>query len=69
MAEAYEVARSADDKFASYPRRYSYLIDPDGAVFRSYDVTNVADHAADVIADVVVETARRGEARHGGEQP
>ena len=52
VAGAYEVARDAQDKFAGYPRRHSYLIDPDGRIHRSYDVTDVARHAADVIADV-----------------
>ena len=66
MAEAYEVARAADDKFAAYPRRFSYLIDPDGAVFRSYDVTDVAEHAAEVISDVEAEIARRAERSDGG---
>jgi len=50
--EAYEVARPADDKFAAFPRRYSYLIAPSGLVHRAYDVTDVAGHAADVLADI-----------------
>jgi peroxiredoxin len=52
VAVAYEVAREQDDKFAGYPRRYSYLIDPDGLIHRAYDVTDVAHHADQVIADV-----------------
>ena len=52
VAVAYEVARDAGDKFAGFPRRYSYLIDPDGIIHRSYDVTDVARHADHVIADV-----------------
>lgn len=49
---AYEVVRDRDDKFAAFPRRLSYLIDPDGRIHRAYDVTDVARHADDVIADV-----------------
>jgi peroxiredoxin len=52
VGTAYEVARDPHDKFAEFPRRYSYLIDPDGLIHRSYDVTDVARHADDVIADV-----------------
>ena len=56
---AYEVARHPDDKFAAYPRRYSYLIDPEGLIHRAYDVTDVARHADDVIADVEEAQAAR----------
>ena len=52
VAAAYEVTRDAGDKFAEFPRRYSYLIDPDGMIARAYDVTDVAHHADQVIADV-----------------
>lgn len=56
---AYEVARRPDDKFAAFPRRYSYLIDPEGLIHRAYDVTDVASHADDVIADVEEAQAAR----------
>lgn len=56
---AYGVARHPDDKFAAFPRRYSYLIDPDGLIHRAYDVTDVAHHAADVLADVEKAQATR----------
>ncbi len=52
VGAAYEVMRDPDDKFAGFPRRYSYLIDPGGRIHRSYDVTDVAHHAADVIFDI-----------------
>ena len=52
VALAYGVARDPDDKFADFARRYSYLIDPEGTIHRAYDVTDVAHHAGDVIADV-----------------
>ncbi len=52
MGAAYEVTRAADDKFANFPRRHSYLIDPGGLIRRAYDVTDVARHADEVIADV-----------------
>jgi len=52
------VARPADDRFADFPRRYSYLIDPAGIVRRAYDVTDVTDvtdvagHVDAVLADL-----------------
>ena len=48
----YEVTRGPDEKFPEYPKRHSYLIDPDGRIHRRYEVTDVASHAADVIADL-----------------
>lgn len=48
----YEVQRSADDPFASYPMRLSYLIDPDGVIAKAYEVTDPAGHATEVLADL-----------------
>ena len=53
------MARDASDKFAEFPRRYSYLIDPDGMIAGAYDVTDVAGHADQVIADVQRAGAQR----------
>jgi len=50
--EAWDVARPADDRYADFARRYSYLIDPAGIIRRAYDVTDVAGHAAAVLADL-----------------
>ena len=46
------MTRDPDDQYADYPRRYSYLIAPSGLVHRAYDVTDVARHADEVIADL-----------------
>jgi peroxiredoxin len=54
----YEVARAPDEQYPEYPMRHSYLIDPEGRIHRSYEVTDVASHAADVIADL--EAAQSG---------
>jgi peroxiredoxin Q/BCP len=45
VGEAYGVARPADDPYAGYPRRWSFLIDPAGVVRSVYDVTDVATHS------------------------
>jgi thioredoxin-dependent peroxiredoxin len=52
VGAAYEVARPEGDRYVAYPRRLSYLIDPDGVIRRAYDVTDVAAHADDVLADL-----------------
>lgn len=52
VGSAYEVARPPTDGYAAYPRRYSYLIDPDGIIRRAYDVADVAGHAGEVLADI-----------------
>ena len=52
VGNKYEVARGPDEKYPEYPMRHSYLIDPDGLIHRRYEVTDVAGHAADVIADL-----------------
>lgn len=52
VGAAYEVVRPADDQYAAYPRRHSYLIAPSGLIHRAYDVTDVAAHADEVLADV-----------------
>ncbi len=53
----YEVLRDPGDKFAGFPQRISYLIDPEGRIAKSYEVTDPAGHAAEVLADL--EAARR----------
>ena len=52
VGAAYEVARAADDQYASFPHRVSYLIDPEGVVRRAYKVSDVAGHADEVLADL-----------------
>jgi peroxiredoxin len=45
----YGVVRDSDDKYADYPKRVSFLIDPNGVVVQVWDVDDVAQHAADVL--------------------
>lgn len=53
------MARDPSDKYAAFPRRHSYLIDPDGRIHRAYDVTDVARHADQIILDVEEASGRR----------
>ena len=48
----YGAARPADDQYADYAKRISFLIDPNGVVQRSYEVTDTAAHADDVLNDL-----------------
>lgn len=52
MATAYGASRDAGDEYAAYPRRISYLVDPDGVIQRAYEVSDVSGHADEVIADL-----------------
>lgn len=52
VGTAYHVVRSADDQYASYPRRHSFLIDDEAVLRRVYEVTDVSTHAAEVLADL-----------------
>jgi peroxiredoxin len=49
---AYGVVRAADSKYAEYPERRSFLVDPAGVLRSVYDVTDVAAHADHVLADL-----------------
>jgi peroxiredoxin len=52
VGTAYEALRDPDDQYAAMPRRISYLIDRDGVIRRSYEVTDPTAHADDVLADL-----------------
>ena len=52
IGTTYEALREPDDKFADYPNRISYLIDPDGRIVKSYEVADPAGHGAEVLADL-----------------
>lgn len=48
----YQVLRPADDKFADFSQRHSYLIDPAGTIEKAYEVADPAGHAEEVLADL-----------------
>ncbi len=52
VGRAYETARRDDDQYAAFPHRVSYLIDPAGVIRKTYAVSDVADHADEVLADL-----------------
>ena len=52
VGQVYGVARADDDQYAAFPRRLSYLIDPEGIVRRAYGVSDVSAHADAVLGDL-----------------
>ena len=52
VGTAYEVVRASDDRYGAFAERFSYLIDPDGVIRRTYSVSDVTTHADDVLRDL-----------------
>ncbi len=52
VGEAYQVLRPDGGRYRDFPRRLSYLIDPDGVIRRAYSVADVAGHADQVLHDL-----------------
>lgn len=48
----YEVVRPPDDQRAGFALRIAYLIDPDGVIAKSYEVSDVDGFAALVLDDL-----------------
>ncbi len=44
--------KSPDEQWADFPRRHTFLIDPDGIVRKVYEVTDVAGHPGEVLDDI-----------------
>jgi thioredoxin-dependent peroxiredoxin len=53
VGEAYDVKKGSDEQWADFPRRRSFLIDPDGVVRKIYDVTDTAGHPQQVLDDLI----------------
>ena len=49
---AYDVLRPSGHRYAAFPLRHSYLIDPLGVIRRAYDVVEVDAHADLVLQDL-----------------
>jgi peroxiredoxin Q/BCP len=50
VGRRFEVERDADDQYAHFPLRVSYLVDPDGVIRKTYAVSGVQAHATSVLA-------------------
>lgn len=52
VSAAYGTRRPDDHEKAASPRRFTYLIDPEGKVAKAYAVKDVASHPGDVLEDL-----------------
>ena len=52
MGTAYGAAKGPDEQYPDFPRRITYLIDPDGRVAKAYTVTDVKSHPDEVLGDL-----------------
>lgn len=52
MGEAYGAKKGPDEQWPDFPRRVSFLVDPEGVVRRVYEVTDTAGHAQQVLDDL-----------------
>jgi len=52
IGRRFEVEREADDQYAHFPLRVSYLADPDGVIRKTYAVSGVEAHATAVLGDL-----------------
>jgi len=59
-SESYETRRADDDKWSGIPFRSSYLIDPEGRIYKAYMVKDVRTHPQEVLDDIHQALAERG---------
>jgi thioredoxin-dependent peroxiredoxin len=52
VGERYETKRHPGEKNPQWPKRRTYLIDPQGLIRKAYRVTDVATHPDEVLADL-----------------
>jgi peroxiredoxin len=52
VGRAYGVERFPDEPNPQYPKRITFLIDPDGVIARVYEVTDAGAHPAVVLEDL-----------------
>ena len=50
VGTAYQVLRDPDEKFADYPKRIAYLIDPDGKVAAADEVADPGNYGPQALA-------------------
>jgi peroxiredoxin len=52
VGEMYQVRRGRDEERANYALRIAYLIDPDGTIRKTYEVTDTGGFASEVLRDL-----------------
>lgn len=52
VGEAYETLRAPEERGREFPKRRTYLIDPQGVIRKAYRVQDVTAHPDEVLADL-----------------
>ncbi len=60
VGEAYQTARPSDDPSATYAKRRTFVIDPDGIIRKVYAVKDIPAHPGAVLEDLAGLGVTRG---------
>jgi peroxiredoxin Q/BCP len=52
MGDAFGATKGPDEQWPMVPKRLTFLIDPNGVVAKTYEVTDVGAHPDQVLADL-----------------
>ena len=52
VGRLYGAEKGADEQYPDFPKRITFLIDPEGVVAKVYEVTDVGAHPDEVLADI-----------------
>lgn len=52
VGRLYGAERGPDEQYPDFPKRITYLIDPNGNVAKAYEVTDAGAHPDEVLADL-----------------
>jgi len=52
VGRAYGAEKGPDEQWPDFPKRVTFLIDPEGTVAKIYEVTDVGTHPDEVLADI-----------------
>jgi len=52
VGRLYGAEKGADEQYPDFPKRITFLIDPEGVVANVYEVTDVGTHPDEVLADI-----------------
>jgi len=58
VGRLYGAEKGADEPYPDFPKRITYLIDPEGVVAKAYVVTDAGAHPAEVLSDLQALTGR-----------
>ena len=58
MSEAWGAARPPDHQYKDWPRRVTYLVNPDAVVVGAWEVKDVRTHPAEVLELLQAESAK-----------